>query len=65
MRFVGFKFGVLMAMAGVAMAFVACSSDDKSVAGIEIGNPSLAFTADFSVDYSEVSSNQLLCGGEY
>ena len=59
MRFVGFKFGVLMAMAGVAMAFVACSSDDKSVAGIEIGNPSLAFTADFSVDYSEVSSNSL------
>lgn len=40
------------------MAFVACS-DDKSVAGIEIGNPSLAFTADFSVDYSEVSSNSL------
>lgn len=59
MRFAGFKFGVLMAMAGVAMAFVACSSDDKSVAGIEIGNPSLAFTADFSVDYSEVSSNSL------
>ncbi len=59
MRFAGFKFGVLMAMAGVAMAFVACSSDDKSVAGIEIGNPSLAFTADFSVDYSEISSNSL------
>jgi len=59
MRFAGFKFGVLMAMAGVAMAFVACSSDDKTVAGIEIGNPSLAFTADFSVDYSEISSNSL------
>ena len=59
MRFAGFKFGVLMAMACVAMAFVACSSDDKPVAGIEIGNPSLAFTADFSVDYSEISSNSL------
>ena len=59
MRFVGFKFGVLMAMVGVAMAFVACSSDEKSVAGIEIGNPSLAFTADFSVDYSQVTTNSL------
>lgn len=58
MRFAGFKFGSLLAMACAAMAFVACS-DDKSVAGIEIGNPSLAFTADFSVDYSEVSSNSL------
>lgn len=58
MRFVGFKFGSLLAMAYAAMAFVACS-DDKSVAGIEIGNPSMAFTADFSVDYSEVSTNSL------
>ena len=59
MRIAGFKFGSLLAMASVAMAFVACSGDDKPVAGIEIGNPSLAFTADFSVDYSQVSSNSL------
>ena len=58
MRFAGFKFGYLLTMACAAMVFVACS-DDKSVAGIEIGNPSLAFTADFSVDYSEISSNSL------
>ena len=59
MRIAGLKFGFLLAVASVAMAFVACSSDDKAVAGIEIGNPSLAFTADFSVDYSEVSTNSL------
>ena len=58
MRLAEFKFGCIFAVACVAMAFVACS-DDKSVAGIEIGNPSLAFTADFSVDYSQVSGNSL------
>lgn len=59
MRFAGFKFGSLVAMACMVMAFVGCSNDDKSVAGIEIGNPSLAFTADFSVDYSQVTTNSL------
>ena len=59
MRFAGFKFGSLFAVACVVSAFVGCSSDDKSVAGIEIGNPSLAFTADFSVDYSQVETNSL------
>lgn len=59
MRFAGFKFGSLIAVACVAMAFVACTKDDKPVAGIEIGNPSLAFTADFSVDYSQVETNSL------
>ena len=59
MRFTGFKFGSLVAMACMVMAFVGCSNDDKSVAGIEIGNPSLAFTADFSVDYSQVTTNSL------
>lgn len=58
MRLAEFKFGCIVAVACLAMAFVACS-DDKSVAGIEIGNPSLAFTADFSVDYSQVSGNSL------
>jgi len=57
MRFAGFKFGFVLAVAIAAMVFVACS--DKEVAGIEIGNPSLAFTADFSVDYSQVSGNSL------
>ena len=59
MRFAEFKFGYAVAVACVAMAFVACSKDDESVAGIEIGNPSLAFTADFSVDYSQVETNSL------
>ena len=59
MRFAGFKFGYAVAVAFVAMAFVACSNDEKSVAGIEIGNPSLAFTADFSVDYTQVTTNSL------
>ena len=59
MRFAGFKFGSLIAVACVAMAFVACTRDDKPLAGIEIGNPSLAFTADFSVDYSQVETNSL------
>lgn len=57
MRIVGFKFGFVLVVACVAMALVACS--DKKVSGIEIGNPSLAFTADFSVDYSQVSGNSL------
>ena len=41
--------------------FVGCSSGEKSepIAGIEIGNPALALTAAFSVDYSEVESYTL------
>ena len=40
---------------------VGCSSGGSSepLAGIEIGNPALALTADFSVDYSEVEANSL------
>ncbi len=57
MRFVGFRFGFLFVVACAAMVFVACS--DKKVSGIEIGNPSLAFTADFSVDYAQVSNGSL------
>ena len=37
MRLAEFKFGCIIAVACLAMAFVACS-DDKSVAGIEIIN---------------------------
>lgn len=51
--FVGWTLGILMA--------IGCSSDDE-VAGIEIGNPALALTADFSVDYSEVDVPVLLKG---
>lgn len=50
--FVGF-FLMLLAVAG-------CSNESsKPVAGIEIGNPALAFTADFTVDYSEVEKTSL------
>ncbi len=36
----------------VAVLFFACSSENgDKISGIEIGNPSLAITADFSVDY--------------
>ena len=59
MRFAGFKFGFLFFVTAVVMVFVGCSNSDKDVAGIEIGNPSLAFTADFSVDYSEVEKVSL------
>lgn len=40
---------------------VAGCSDESSepVVGIEIGNPALAFTADFTVDYSEVEKTSL------
>lgn len=57
MRFSSFVTGCLLAM----IAFVGCSSDNHSdaVAGIEIGNPALALTADFSVDYSEVENYAL------
>jgi len=56
MRFSSFVTGCLLAM----IAFVGCSSDNHSdVAGIEIGNPALALTADFSVDYSEITPNAL------
>ena len=58
MRLSGFKFGYVFAVACLAVAFVACSKSDDT-AGIEIGNPSLAFSADFSVDYSRVSTNSL------
>ena len=57
MRFSSFVAGSLLAM----FALAGCSSDGHSdVAGIEIGNPALALTADFSVDYTEVSPNPLL-----
>lgn len=50
--FVGF-FLMLLAVAG-------CSNESSEpVAGIEIGNPALAFTADFTVDYSEVEKTSL------
>jgi len=43
------------------LAVVGCSSNGNSdpIAGIEIGNPALALTADFSVDYSEIETNAL------
>ena len=43
------------------LAVVGCSSGGNSdpIAGIEIGNPALALTADFSVDYSEVETHAL------
>jgi hypothetical protein len=41
--------------------FIGCSSGGGSepLAGIEIGNPALALTADFSVDYSEIETKSL------
>lgn len=53
-----------LSMAGFVLAmlmFVGCSSSDGSgeVAGIEIGNPALALTADFSVDYAKIESPAL------
>ncbi|MBO4436724.1 MAG: carbohydrate binding domain-containing protein [Fibrobacter sp.] len=43
------------------LAVIGCSSGGNSdpIAGIEIGNPALALTADFSVDYSEIETNAL------
>jgi hypothetical protein len=57
MRFGWSIAGLVLAM----MVFVGCSNDKASdtVAGIEIGNPALALTADFSVDYSEVEQGSL------
>lgn len=49
-----------LAFTGVSL--VACSSDGSpsgsngNTAGIEIGNPTLALTADFTVDYSDVET---------
>lgn len=49
-----------LALTGVSL--VACSSDGSpsgsngNTAGIEIGNPTLALTADFTVDYSDVET---------
>ena len=61
MRFSIFVTGCLLAV----IALVGCTSNSHSdVAGIEIGNPALALTADFSVDYSEVSPNALLKSAE-
>ena len=39
---------------GCTAFFLGCSSEnsDSKVSGIEIGNPALALTADFSIDYS-------------
>ena len=57
MRFGWSIAGLVLAM----MVFVGCSNDKASdtVAGIEIGNPALALTANFSVDYSEVEQGSL------
>ena len=58
MRFV---WSIVVCVMGL-LAVVGCSSGGNSdpIAGIEIGNPALALTADFSVDYSEVEKNALL-----
>lgn len=46
-----------------ALFVVGCSksgsNDDDVIAGIEIGNPALALTADFSVDYNDVQEGVL------
>ena len=57
MRFYGFIACFMLAVS----VFIGCSSGGGSepLAGIEIGNPALALTADFSVDYSEVETKSL------
>ena len=57
MRFVWSIVGCVLGL----LAVVGCSSGGNSdpIAGIEIGNPALALTADFSVDYSEVETHAL------
>ena len=57
MRFYGYIACFMLAVS----TFIGCSSGGGSepLAGIEIGNPALALTADFSVDYSEVETNSL------
>ena len=57
MRFGWSIAGLVLAM----IVFVGCSNDKApdTVAGIEIGNPALALTANFSVDYSEVEQGSL------
>lgn len=50
----------IVGIAFVALLGVGCSgSNGDDVAGIEIGNPALALTADFSVDYDKVESKTL------
>ena len=57
MRFYGF----IACFVLVVSAFIGCTSDGGSepLAGIEIGNPALALTANFSVDYAEVEPGSL------
>ncbi|WP_173378642.1 carbohydrate binding domain-containing protein [Fibrobacter succinogenes] len=57
MRFYGFLACPVLA----ASLLIGCSSDggSESLAGIEIGNPAFALTADFSVDYTEVVPGSL------
>lgn len=57
MRFYGF----IACFVLVLSFFIGCTSDGGSepLAGIEIGNPALALTADFSVDYAEVEPGSL------
>ena len=53
MRFFGIVAGVFAGIALLAGCSESGSGSDS--AGIEIGNPALALSADFSVDYDEVS----------
>ena len=57
MRFYGFLACSVLAVS----LLVGCSSGggSETLAGIEIGNPALALTADFSVDYAEVVPGSL------
>ena len=46
----------------MASLFFACSSSKQSsdkISGIEIGNPSIALTADFSIDYSRTEASNV------
>lgn len=47
---------------GCTAFFLGCSSEnsDSKVSGIEIGNPALALTADFSIDYSTPTETKIL-----
>lgn len=60
-------FRSIVGFAFVALLAAGCSdsgSNGDNVAGIEIGNPALALTADFSVDYDQVEARTLAKSAE-
>lgn len=64
MRFWQTISGIILGAAALCLPGCSSENSESQVSGIEIGNPALALTADFSIDYSDKKTQVLAKAGE-